>query len=208
MDLTSLLRRHYALLGDDLVQAIETHGTHFEANAGTTLLREGQYVKVVPLVLQGTVKVFSRTEEKELLLYYIRPSESCVMSFAAGMGNEPSKIMAITEEDTQLLLLPVEKIREWVTAFPRINLLFFNQYNQRYAELIDTINQLLFHRLDGRVYAYLKEQARLRNTSHLDIRHRQIARDLGTAREVITRVMKRLEQEGRLRQADGIIELC
>ncbi len=207
MSQPALLRSTYALLGVDLLQAIETHGQYVEVAAGTTLVREGQFVKVVPLVLHGTVKVFTKSEDKELLLYYIRPSESCVMSFAAGMGHEPSKIMAVTEEATTLWLLPVEQLRHWVTEFPRINLLFFNQYNQRYAELIDTINALLFTRLDTRVYQYLKEKTRMKGDSSIDIRHRQIAQDLGTAREVVTRVMKRLEQEGKIKQANGKIEM-
>lgn len=207
MSQPALLRSNYALLGEDLLQAIETHGQYMDVPAGTTLVREGQFVKVVPLVLHGTVKVFTKTEDKELLLYYIRPSESCVMSFAAGMGHEPSKIMAVAEESTTLWLMPVAQLRQWVTEFPRINLLFFAQYNQRYAELIDTINALLFNRLDTRVYQYLKEKTRMKGELLLDIRHRQIAQDLGTAREVVTRVMKRLEQEGKIKQADGKILL-
>lgn len=207
MSQPALLRSTYALLGLDLLQAIETLGQYVEVEAGTTLVREGQFVKVVPLVLHGTVKVFTKTEDKELLLYYIRPSESCVMSFAAGMGDEPSKIMAVAEVATTLWLLPVDALRHWVTEFPRINLLFFNQYNQRYAELIDTINALLFTRLDTRVYQYLKEKNRMKGDSSVEIRHRQIAQDLGTAREVVTRVMKRLEQEGKIKQADGKIEI-
>lgn len=115
--------------------------------------------------------------------------------------------MAVTEEATTLWLLPVAQLRQWVTEFPRINLLFFTQYNQRYAELIDTINALLFNRLDSRVYQYLKEKTRMKGELLLDLRHRQIAQDFGTAREVVTRVMKRLEQEGKIKQADGKILL-
>lgn len=207
MSAPALLRSTYALLGPELLQAIEQSGQYLEVPAGTTLVREGQFVKVVPLVLYGTVKVFTKAEDKELLLYYIRPAESCVMSFAAGMGDEPSKIVAVAEEDTTLWLLPVEQLRQWVTQYPRINLLFFHQYNQRYAELIDTINALLFTRLDQRVLQYLREKSRLKNEAVLQLRHRQIAQDLGTAREVVTRVMKRLEQEGKIKQGEGRIEI-
>jgi CRP/FNR family transcriptional regulator len=123
------------------------------------------------------------------------------------MGDEPSKIVAVAEEDTTLWLLPVAQLRQWVTQHPRINLLFFHQYNQRYAELIDTINALLFGRLDQRVLQYLREKSRLKSEAVLQLRHRQIAQDLGTAREVVTRVMKRLEQEGKIKQGEGRIEI-
>ena len=96
--------------------------------AGTELLREGQYVNVIPLVLDGLVKVFSRYEERELLLYYIEPVESCVMSFSAGLWNLPSKVFAITEEESDLLLLPVQHVNEWVRKYPTLNQLFFGQF--------------------------------------------------------------------------------
>ncbi len=171
------------------------------------ILREMQYVKVIPIVLEGLVKVFTRHEDKELLLYYIKPNESCVMSFAASLKNEPSKVYAITEEDSKILLLPTDKIPEWVKKYPDINSLFYQQYNLRYSELLDTINHLLFNKLDVRLYNYLKEKAKLTNTNPLKISHRQIASELGTAREVITRVIKKLESEGKLIQHSSSIEI-
>lgn len=171
------------------------------------ILREMQYVKVIPIVLEGLVKVFTRHEDKELLLYYIKPNESCVMSFAASLKNEPSKVYAITEEDSKILLLPTDKIPEWVKKYPDINSLFYQQYNLRYSELLDTINHLLFNKLDVRLYNYLKEKAKLTNTNPLKISHRQIASELGTVREVITRVIKKLENEGKLIQHSSSIEI-
>lgn len=198
-------RLHF--LGTALLNELEQHAVLQSFPANTTLVREGQYVKLIPVVLQGANKVFSSFEEKDLLLYYIQASESCIMSFAACQYNQPSRIMAITEEDSEVLLLPADKVQRWVKEYPSLNQLFFQQYNQRYAELIDTINHLLFNRLDERVYQYLLEKSRVKNETQLNIRHRQIAQELGTAREVVTRVMKRLEQEGRIQQQDGLIKI-
>lgn len=170
-------------------------GIRKEVPPGTELLREGQYVKVIPLVLDGLVKVFSRYEERELLLYYIEPVESCVMSFSAGLWNLPSKVFAITEEESDLMLLPVQHVNEWVRQYPTLNQLFFGQFNKRYEDLLFTIHQVLFQRMDERLLTYLRERAERLGTHILDLRHHQIARELGTAREVISRVMKKLEQE-------------
>ncbi|MDX1954223.1 MAG: Crp/Fnr family transcriptional regulator [Chitinophagaceae bacterium] len=196
-----------SFLGSGLLNELEEHADIREVPANTVLLRDGQYVKVIPIVLKGLIKVFVSFEEKELLLYYIQPGESCIMSFSASLKNEPSRIVAITEEDSVVLLLPVDKVGQWVKQFPGINQLFYQQYNLRYAELLDTINHLLFGRLDTRLFNYLVEKSRLRGEKVLALKHKQIAAELGTAREVVTRVIKRLEQEGKVKQVEGGIEV-
>lgn len=171
------------------------------------ILREGQYVKVIPVVISGLIKVFTRNDDKELLLYYIKPKESCIMSFSAGLKNEPSPVFAVTEEETDALLLPVEQLISWTREFPELSSLFFHLFNLRYGELLDTINHLLFDQLDKRLYDYLRRKVSL-TANPLKISHRQIASDLGTAREVITRVMRKLENEGKVRQNNNnIIEI-
>ena len=173
----------------------------------TEILKEGHYIKVIPLVMEGLIKVFTRYEDKELLLYYIKPNESCIMSFAAGLKNEPSKVFAVTEENTTALLIPVDKISKWIWQFPEINSMFYQQYNLRYSDLLDTINHLLFNRMDKRLLTYLREKVKHTNKNPLKLSHRQIASELGTAREVVSRVMKKLEAEGKLIQHASSIEL-
>ena len=203
MDLKKVLSH----LEPDLISEITRAATSKDISQNTEILREGQYVKVIPVVLKGLIKVFTRHEDKELLLYYIRPNESCIMSFSAGLKNEPSKVFAVTEEDTTALLLPVDKVRLWIKQFPEINSLFFQQYNLRYNDLLSTIHDVLFEKLDKRLYRYLREKVTLTGSNPLKISHRQIAADLGTAREVISRVMKKLENEGKVKQQGTSIEL-
>ncbi len=191
----------------ELLQEIAEHGMIKEFPETTEILKEGQYVKVIPIVLKGLVKVFASFEEKELLLYYIEPGQSCIMSFSAGLNNAPSRIFAITEEESTILLLPVEKLNGWIKNYPQINDLFYQQYNLRYTEMLYTINSLLFNRMDQRLYNYLLEKSKLKGEKILSIRHKQIAAELGTAREVITRVIKRLEQEGKVKQLQDGIEI-
>ena len=194
-------------LHPDLRKELEAHAILKEVPQGTEILREGQYVKVIPIVLEGLIKVFSRHEEKELLLYYIKPQESCIMSFAAGMKNEPSKIFAVAEEDTSALLLPTDKVALWVRDYPEVNQLFFQQYNLRYSDLLTTIHQLLFERMDKRLLDYLVNKSLLTGRNPIKISHRQIAAELGTAREVISRIMKKLENDGKVRQEANTIEI-
>lgn len=194
-------------LHPDLRAEMEAHAILQEVAQGTEILREGQYVKVIPLVLDGLIKVYSRHEEKELLLYYIKSQESCIMSFAAGMKNEPSKIFAVAEEDTRVLLLPTDKVAQWVRRFPDVNQLFFQQYNIRYTDLLATIHQLLFDRMDKRILDYLVNKSMLTGRNPIKISHRQIAGELGTAREVVSRIMKKLENDGKIKQEANMIEI-
>jgi len=201
------IKRILSKLSPALIQEIEEESSTMDVPSNTEILREGQYVKVIPIVITGLIKVFSRYEEKELLLYYIKPEESCIMSFAASLNNEPSKVFAVAEEDSTVLLLPVDKVAKWTKQFPDINNLFYQQYNLRYSELLTTINHLLFNKLDVRVLGFLQERSKLTGTKELKISHRQIASELGTAREVVSRILKKLEAENHLKQHSNYIEI-
>jgi CRP/FNR family transcriptional regulator len=173
----------------------------------TEILREGQYVKVIPIVITGLIKVFTRYDDRELLLYYIKPKESCIMSFAANLENKPSKVFACTEEETTALLLPINKITKWIKQYPDMNNLFFKQYSIRYIELLETIHHVLFNKMDSRLYSHLLEKVHLTQKNPIKISHKQIADELGTVREVISRVMKKLEKENKVKQHLNSIEI-
>lgn len=207
MNLTAQIKKQFPHFNSDLISEMLQFAIEKEVPKDTELLREGQFIKVIPLVFSGVIKVFTRHEDKELLLYYIKPNESCIMSFSAGINNQPSKIYAVTEEDSHLLLIPTEKLGHWTKHFPDFNSLFFYQYNLRYSDLLDTINSLLFDKLDKRVYDYLKEKVVVTQHNPLKISHRQIASELGTAREVISRIVKKLEMEGKVKQNTTTIEI-
>lgn len=207
MDLAVQIKQQFPHFNAELISEIVQHALEKEVPKDTELLREGQFIKVIPLVLKGVLKVYTKHEDKELLLYYIQPNESCIMSFSAGINNQPSKIYAVTEEDSYLLLIPAEKLSKWTKQFPDFNSLFFLQYNLRYSDLLDTINSLLFEKLDKRVLDYLKEKVLVTQNNPLKISHRQIASELGTAREVISRIVKKLELEGKVKQSATTIEI-
>ncbi|WP_426431975.1 Crp/Fnr family transcriptional regulator [Winogradskyella sp. HB-48] len=174
---------------------------------GTEILRAEQYVKVLPIVLEGLVKVYSRFNDKELLLYYIQPSQSCVMTFYASLKNTPSKVFASVEEDSKILLIPVRLLPAWLKDFPDFNELFYDQFNLRYSELLNTIGHLLVDNMDKRLYEHLKGKIELTNSTSIKMSHSQLANELGTAREVITRTLKKLEIEGKVEQISGEIKI-
>jgi len=174
---------------------------------GTEILKEEQYVKTLPIVIDGLVKVYSRFDEKELLLYYIEPAQSCVMSFYAALKNTPSRVFAETEEDSKILLIPVQYLPKWLKEYPQFNELFYNQFNLRYSELLDTISHLLLDKLDKRLFEHLIRKTELADKKSIKISHSQLANELGTAREVISRVMKKLEIEKKVMQHRGEITI-
>ena len=194
-------------LGKDLLRELLAVSTVKVFPPDTELVREGQYVKYIPIVLTGLVKVFTEFEDKELLLYYIQPEQSCIMSFSSCINNDKSKIAAITEEESAVLLIPSDKIAKWVTEFPTINKLFYQQYDLRYAELIETIHQMLYYKLDKRLLDYLAEKVRVTGKNPIKITHKELAHDLGTAREVVSRLVKKLEKQHLLKQYYDSIEL-
>jgi len=194
-------------LSPELVNEIRENSSEIEIPKNTEVIHEGQYIKTVPIITKGLIKVFTRHEDKELLLYYIKTGETCIMSFDAAMKNTPSKIYATTEENSTVLLMPVDKVFQWMKKYSDLNSLFFLQYNIRYNELIHTINELIFEKMDQRIYKYLKTKAEVAGQNPLKISHRKIATDLGTAREVISRIMKKLEFEGRVIQLESGIKI-
>ena len=201
------LEKHLGYLGPDLIKEIIDNCTVLDVKRETEIVKEGQYIKYIPIVIKGLVKVTTRYEEKELLLYYIEPFESCVMSFSASLKNDESKIFATTEEDSTIMLIPSDKVLKWINDYPVINRLFYQQYNLRYLDLLDTINHLLYQKLDVRLYKYLREKVHLTGKNPYVISHREIAHELGTAREVVTRVLKKLENEKKIRQLKSAISI-
>ena len=182
----------------ELREELEQGDLYRTIPAQTVLLRQGSYVAGLPWVLSGRIKVVREGEEKDLLLYYIRPGESCIMSFQACLHDQKSGVAAVTEEDTEILLIPTEKVPEWLLKYPSFHQFVFHLYQIRYNDLISTIDQLIFHRLDERLLHYLQQQATLTGNRELSLTHQQIAGDLGSSREVISRVLKKLEQMGTL----------
>jgi len=201
------IKKKFKFLGYELFDEIIKVSVVNHVPKNTEMVREGQYVKVVPIVLKGLLKVYIQQEDKDLFLYHIRPYESCIMSFSASFKREKSRFFAISEEESIVLSIPSDKIAQWVYKYPKINLLFYQQFDQRYSELINSITHLLSYKLDRRIIDYLKEKSFVTGKNPIKISHKEIASELGTAREVVSRIIKKLEKENILIQHSDCIEL-
>jgi len=202
-----ILNKQFPFFNAELMDSIVAHGQWVQVAAGEVILKHRAYVKVIPLVSSGLLKVSRLEDDKELLLYYIKPGESCVMSLTACLHNQQSQVLAITEEASELLLIPAHFVQEWMHSYPAWNSFVYDMFNLRYTELLQTIDSLIFHSMDQRIRSFLLDKAGSSGTDSLEITHLEIARQLNTAREVVSRIMKKLETEYFIRQDRGKITL-
>ncbi|HAD12302.1 MAG TPA: Crp/Fnr family transcriptional regulator [Saprospirales bacterium] len=192
----------------DLITWLVAEGMEKTFDAGAELMRVGGTVRFIPLVLSGSIKVSREDAEgREIFLYYIRPGETCAMTLSACYKGESSRINAITQETSQLFLLPAHLIHEATRKFPAWQRFAFESFGFRYDELLHTLESVVFQQLDQRLKHYLLEKAAALQTNRLQISQQQIADDLNASREIISRLIKQFENKGFLRHARGVIEI-
>lgn len=192
----------------ELVAWMVEHGILLEAEADTRLMQTGGNIRHIPLVLRGSVKVTREDEEgREIFLYYILPGETCAMTLSACYKGVASKINARTQEASTLVLLPAAHIHELTRRFPSWQRFAFDTFGYRFEELLHTLESVVFQQLDERLFHYLLEKSAAMQTKRLHISQQQIADDLNSSREVISRLIRQFEQKGMLRHARGVIEI-
>ena len=179
-----------------LIKEIEEKGQRLTIPAGSTILNIGEQVRLMPIVLSGIIKV-SRLdeEERELLLYYINPNQSCAMTFTCCMEYQNSEIKAVAEDEVDLLGVPVNVMDVWLSTYPTWKSFVMRTIKNRFNEMLKTIDQIAFQKLDERLIHYLKEKSRVTESSLINLSHKQIAEELASSREVISRLLKKLEQD-------------
>lgn len=195
----------FGFLGSDFANEIQKHAIVTNIKAKTEIIREGQKNRFVPFVITGSVKVYSLNDGRELIYYYVRSNDSCLMTFSSIFNDYTSKIYAFAEEDSEVLLIPVSVIHEWLIKFPEINRIFYGEYHRRFSDVMNMVNDAVFHKLDKRVLNYIRQQIELTGQNPIRLTHREIASNLGTSREVVSRVLKKIENEGEIIQTkEGI----
>ena len=175
---------------------------------GDIILDENSSIRSIPIVMKGMIKVI-RTEEdgREILLYYIKAGESCIMSFLGGMHNEKSIVKAEVEEDAEILFLPVDKVSLFIKEHPEWLDYIFRLYHKRFEELLDIINAIAFKKVDERLLTLLYKKSENLDSKTIIITHEQLANELGTARVVVSRLLKQLEDSGKLKLGRNKITL-
>ncbi|BAP33461.1 crp family transcriptional regulator [Chryseobacterium sp. StRB126] len=195
----------FGFLGNDFLDEFQKHAVLADIKSKTEIVREGQKNKYVPFLTKGSIKVFTLNDGRELIYYYIRENDSCLMTFSSIFTDYISRVYAVAEEDSEALLVPVSIMHEWLVRFPEINKLFYREYDRRFSEVMSMVNDAVFHRLDKRVLNYIKQQISVTGYNPIKITHREIANNLGTSREVVSRVLKKIESDGDILQTkEGI----
>ncbi|MDD2525122.1 MAG: Crp/Fnr family transcriptional regulator [Bacteroidales bacterium] len=167
---------------------------------GDNILNEGAYIKSIPIIARGSVKVMRTHDDgREILLYYIKTGESCVMSILGGLHNDTSKVKAIAEEETEILFIPNNKLASLIKDYPEFLNYIFRLYHKRFEEFLDIINDIAFKKIDERLLELIQKKTELYKDSTISITHEQLANELGTARVVVSRLLKQIEEFGLIR---------
>lgn len=175
---------------------------------GDIIIDFNESIKNMPLMLTGAIKILREDfDEGELLLYFIEKGNTCAMSMQCCLGNAKSEIRAIAETDGQLILIPVAKMNEWLGKYATWRNFVFNSYNMRLKEMLTTIDHLAFMNMDERLLNYLLEKSKINTSNQIQNTHQEIAYDLNTSRVVISRILKALENKGKIKLNRAYIEL-
>lgn len=192
----------------ELVEKLYEYGIVKNFPAGSVILNENAHIRSIPIVTQGIIKVIKTEDDgKEILLYYINAGESCIMSFLGGIHHETSKVKAIVEEDAELLLLPIDKVTLFIKEYPQWLDYIFKLYHKRFEELLEVVNAIAFKRVDERLLDLLHKKYALSQSKLIHITHEQLANELGTARVVVSRLLKQLEDGGKVKLGRNNIQI-
>lgn len=182
-----------------LINEILQVGTYKEVPAGFQLMDIGSYVKGMPLLVSGAIKVLREDKEgDELLLYYLERGDTCAMTMTCCMGHTKSEIRAISETDAKLIMIPIQYMELWTSKYKSWRNFVFESYHNRLNELLHTIDSVAFNNLDERLLDYLKEKMRINETNVIHNTHQNIAYELHSSRVVISRLLKKLEKTGKI----------
>ena len=192
----------------ELIGKLYEHGIQKNYSAGEIILNDNANIRSIPIVIKGIAKVMRTDEEgKEILLYYLKAGESCIMSFLGGMHHEVSKVKVIAEEDTEILFLPTEKVSFFLKEFPQWLDYIFMLYNKRFEELLEVVNAVAFKKMDERLLNLIKRKCEHTQNETLNVTHEQLANELGTVRVVVSRLLKQMENEGLVQLGRNKIKL-
>jgi len=177
-----------------LLQEIQQFGTIQHFKEGDLVMDYGKYIRMVPIILRGTVKVLRKDEDgNEILLYYLSSNESCSMAYSCCIEAKKSEVKAIAEDDVELVAIPHIKLDEWLCRYTSWKNYIMRSFNERFIELLKSIESIAFHKLDERLIAYLKDKQRITGSAVIRVSHHLIADELATSRVVISRLLKQLE---------------
>lgn len=206
--MNTTLKKLFPSFSSTLVEDIEKNAIEQSISAGTKIMRTGQYIKNTVLVLSGSIKIYREDEDGgEFFMYYLQPGQACAISMICAAKNEQSQIMAKVVEDAELVMIPLHMMDKWMMQHRSWYEFVIETYRSRFEEVLTVIDSIAFRAMDERLEFYLKRHKDACGCSDLKLSHQEIANELNTSREVISRLLKKLEQRGHLKLHRNHIEL-
>lgn len=198
--ITELQEAYGFLFEKELLEEIAECGSIRKIDAGERIIEFGDYVTGMPLLLNGAIKILREDGDgDELLLYFIERGDTCAMTLNCCMGQTKSEIRAVAETDTTMIMVPIAKMEEWTARFKSWRNFVFESYHSRLSEMLDTIDTIAFLNMDQRIMKYLRDKAKINGDENVQSTHQQIAYDLHTSRVVVSRLLKKLELDGKIK---------
>ena len=196
-----LLKQKFAhILDEDLIAEISTKGILKKFKKDDIIIDINQILNFIPLLLTGDIKIIREDSDgKELLIYFLESGDTCTMSLTCCLGESKSKIRAVAEKDSTLIMIPVQNMQTWFHNNESWRNFILQSYQVRFDEMLEAIDSLAFMKMDERLYKYLKNMSMVDETKTISIKHQEIAEDLNTSRVVVSRLLKKLENEGKIK---------
>ncbi|MEC3907509.1 Crp/Fnr family transcriptional regulator [Tamlana sp. 2201CG12-4] len=203
-----LQEKYNHILDEHLIKEIHDIGVFKTFKKDDIIIDINQPLQFIPLLLSGNIKILREDNEgNELLIYFLEAGETCTMSLTCCMGTTKSKIRAVAEMDSSLIMIPVQNMQKWFDNNKSWRNFILEAYQTRFDEMLETIDNLAFMKMDERLYKYLYNKTKLHASNIVIIKHQDIAEDLHTSRVVISRLLKQLENENKIKLSRNKIEV-
>lgn len=203
------VKKHYGgLFEPALIEEINRVATFMEVPEGKDLMQPGQYIKAMPLLLSGSIKIMRPdTEGDELLLYHLEKGDTCAMTMTCCVGDTKSEIHAVTETPVKLLMIPIGKMEEWSSKYKSWRNFVFSSYHDRMMELLESVDNIAFNNMDERLEKWIEDKIQIINSKHIYTTHKEVAQDLHTSRVVVSRLLKKMENNKKIKLHRSFIEV-
>lgn len=203
-----LIKSHFPNFNQQLVEEIDKQAIIKNVKAGEVIMRSGQYIKNTVLVISGKVKIYREDEDGgEFFMYYLQPGQACAISMICATKQETSSIMAKVVEDAELIMIPLQLMEKWMSEYRSWYEFVIETYRNRFEEVLTVIDNIAFKAMDERLEFYLKRHKDACDCNNIKLSHQEIASDLNTSREVISRLLKKMEQRGLVNLHRSYIEI-
>ena len=197
---SELHEKYSYLFEEELLDEIEKVGVFKHVPEGEQLMHIGETIFYMPLLLSGAIKIMREdTDGEDLILYFIETGDTCAMTLSCCMGNKKSEIRAIAETDTELIMIPIKKMADWMGKYKSWQNFILQSYQDRLKELLEAIDTIAFLKMDERLLKYLRDKAMVNHDDTIKVTHQNIADDLHTSRVVVSRLLKSLENQSKIK---------